>query len=83
MVEYVLSRHLEEESLSAPPKLIDGHDLIKIFGLSPGPKLGELLESVREAEAAREVTTRQGALHYVKRLLADQTQTIQNESTQE
>ena len=69
IVEYVLTKHFEEESLSVPPKLIDGHDLIKTFGLSPGPRVGELLEAVREAQAAGEVTTRQEALHYVKHLL--------------
>ena len=81
MVEYVLSKHLEEASLSVPPKLIDGHDLIKIFGLSPGPRVGELLEALREAQAAGEVTTRQQALHYVKHLLTNQAQTSRNEST--
>ena len=82
MVEYVLSKHLEEASLSVPPKLIDGHDLIKIFGLSPGPRVGELLEALREAQAAGEVTTRQQALHYVKHLLTNQAQTSRNKSTQ-
>jgi poly(A) polymerase len=82
VVEYVLNKHFEEESLSAPPKLIDGHDLIRIFGLSPGPRVGELLEALREAQAAGEVTTRQQALHYVKRLLAD-AKTSRSESTQE
>ena len=68
MVEYILAKHFEEESLTFPPKLIDGHDLINIFGLSPGPKIGELLEAVREAQAAGEVTTRQEALAYIEHL---------------
>ncbi|OGO21440.1 MAG: hypothetical protein A2144_03280 [Chloroflexi bacterium RBG_16_50_9] len=66
IVEYVLNRHDEEESLSAPAKLIDGHDLIQIFGLNPGPRVGVLLEAVREAQAAGEVVTRNEALHYVE-----------------
>jgi poly(A) polymerase len=82
IVEYVLIKHLEEESLSVPPKLIDGHDLIKIFSLSPGPKVGELLETVREAQAAGEVTTRQQALDYIKYLLTQQAPSFQNESNQ-
>ena len=72
MVEYVLTRHSEEESLSAPPKLIDGHDIIRIFGLSPGPRIGELLESLREAQAAGEVTTREEALGCIKDLITRQ-----------
>jgi len=71
MTEYVLARHFEEESLSAPARLIDGHDVMKTFGLSPGPRVGELLEALREAQVAGEVTNRQEALHYVEQLLAD------------
>ena len=70
-VEYVLNKHLEDESISLPPKLLDGHDLIKIFGLNPGPEIGELLEALRETQAAGEVTDRQQALDYIKHLLAD------------
>jgi len=70
MVEYVLAQHFEEASLMVPPKLIDGHDLINIFGLSPGPEIGEILEAVREAQAAGEVATREEALAYIEHLLA-------------
>jgi poly(A) polymerase len=71
MTEYVLARHFEEKNLSAPIKLIDGHDVMKTFGLGPGPRVGELLEALREAQAAGEVTTREQALQYVGRLLAE------------
>ncbi|MBI4187167.1 MAG: HD domain-containing protein [Chloroflexi bacterium] len=66
---YVLARRFEEEVAVIPPRLIDGHDLLNIFGLSPGPKVGEILEVVREAQAAGEVTGREEALAYVGRLL--------------
>ncbi len=82
MTEYVLARHFEEESLSAPPKLIDGNDVMKTFGLSPGPRIGELLETLREAQAAGEVTTRQEALDYIGHLLNNQTQTLRSEPSQ-
>ena len=65
----VLNKHLEEESLSRPPRLIDGHDVMSAFGLGPGPKIGELLEALREVQAAGEVTDKQEALQYVTRLL--------------
>jgi poly(A) polymerase len=66
MVEYVLTQHLEEERVTTPPKLISGHDLINTFGLSPGPKIGKLLEAVREAQASGEITTREEALAYIR-----------------
>jgi len=68
MVEYVLSQRLEQESVIAPPKLVDGHDLIDIFGIKPGPKMGELLEAVREAQASGELSTREEALAYIEHL---------------
>jgi hypothetical protein len=43
-----------------------------MFGMSPGPELGELLEAVREAQAAGELNTRQEALDFVRdRLLTE------------
>ena len=70
IVDYVLSRHLKEESITTPPKLIDGHDIISHLGLNPGPEIGQLLETVREAQAAGEVTTREEALHHIEHLLS-------------
>ena len=69
MVEYVLTERLKEASVVMPPKLVDGHDLLNIFGLSPGPKIGELLEAVREAQASGELASREEALAYIRRLL--------------
>ncbi len=69
MTDYVLNRHFEEAGLSRPPKLIDGHDIMKTYGLKPGPQIGELLEALKEAQAAGEVTDRQEALRYIARLL--------------
>jgi tRNA nucleotidyltransferase/poly(A) polymerase len=72
-VEFVASmladyyeRHHE---VISPPKLISGHDLMEEFGLEEGPRIGELLESVREAQVEGEVRTREEALALVKELL--------------
>jgi len=69
MVDYVLIKHFEEEGEGALPKLVDGHDLINTFGMSPGPRVGEILEMVREAQAAGELTTREEALACIERSL--------------
>ncbi len=69
VVTHVLARHTEEEKLTAPPKLVDGHDLIDLFGLIPGPRFAEVLEAVREAQAAGEVTTREEALQHIQQIL--------------
>jgi poly(A) polymerase len=70
MTDYVLTKHFTEENLSAPPKILDGHDIIKIFQLKPGPKVGELLEALHEAQADGEITTREQALAYIRNLLS-------------
>jgi tRNA nucleotidyltransferase/poly(A) polymerase len=46
----------------APPPLLDGDDLMKECQLVQGPKIGELLEAIREAQAMGEVSTREQAL---------------------
>ena len=69
LVEYVLSQHFEQERLVVPAKLVSGHDLINIFGLKPGPRMGQLLEAVREAQASGEVATREEALAFVRERL--------------
>ncbi|MAF85666.1 MAG: metal-dependent phosphohydrolase [Dehalococcoidales bacterium] len=74
IVNYVLAQCFQEESLVTPPKLIDGHDLINIFGMSPGVKIGELLEVVREAQASGELATRDEALAYLRERLAKETE---------
>jgi hypothetical protein len=59
----------EAEQPAHQGRLIDGYDIMKSFGLSPGPRLGELLETVREAQAAGEITDKNNALAFVRRIL--------------
>lgn len=70
MIEYIWSEHEKEEARIVPQKLIDGHDLIDIFRLEPSPIIGQLLEAVREAQGVGEVTTREEALAFARRQLA-------------
>jgi len=65
-VGYVLNRHFQKERKIIPPKLIDGNDLVDVFGICPGPEIGKILEAVREAQAAGELKTRQEALSYIR-----------------
>jgi poly(A) polymerase len=67
VVAYVLSQRPVEEK--RPVRLIDGYDIMNIFGLGPGPQVGELLELVQEAQAAGEVTSKDEALILVKQLI--------------
>jgi len=50
----------------APTPLVSGGDLMAELGLPPGKRIGELLEVIREAQAAGEVGTRGEALALAK-----------------
>jgi poly(A) polymerase len=51
-----------------PARLVRGDDLISM-GLSPGPRIGELLEAVQTAQLEGEVKTRTEAIELLKSLL--------------
>ncbi|MCC7358352.1 MAG: CCA tRNA nucleotidyltransferase [Anaerolineales bacterium] len=59
-----------EEAVN-PPALVNGDDLLGELGLKPGPRVGALLEAVREAQAAGEVSDRAGALVLARELAAN------------
>ena len=65
-VEFVASMladyYERQQQVISPPKLISGHDLMDELGLEEGPRIGELLEAVREAQVEGEVRTREDAL---------------------
>jgi len=52
------------EIVIKPPAIIDGNVLIKELRLQPGPRIGELLEAIREAQAAGEVSTQEDAIAF-------------------
>ena len=77
-----ISRSILSQREEAPARLsplIDGYAIMKSFGLSPGRRVGELLESVREARAAGEISSRDEALALVARLLAAPASRDQNQ----
>jgi poly(A) polymerase len=68
-VGYILEKHEQQQNKIDLPHLISGEDIIKEFELNPGPKIGELLEALKEAQASGEVQNRDGALDYIRGLL--------------
>lgn len=59
------------EETIAPPRLLDGNDIMRAFALQPGPQIGELLEAVREAQAAGKIEDRSQALDYIRARLTE------------
>ncbi len=68
VVAQVIAAHDSAPQITQPPKLLDGNDLRNELGMKPGPRIGEILEELREAQAAGEIVTRSEALDFVKKL---------------
>ena len=49
------------------PRLLDGHDLMRALALPPGPRVGELLRRVEEAQAEGQVRTAEEAMTFARR----------------
>jgi tRNA nucleotidyltransferase/poly(A) polymerase len=71
LVARMLDDYWRQSERIAPEPLIGGRDLLRAFDLQPGPRIGELLETVREAQVAGEVRSREEALALVRRELAE------------
>jgi hypothetical protein len=52
------------EVIVAPPRLLDGKDLMKELDLQPGRVIGQLLEAIREGQATGKIETRQQAIEF-------------------
>ena len=64
--EFVLAK--QDEFASAPvipPRLLDGHALMKL-GYKPGPKLGEILTAVQDAQLEGQLESGDDAVIWVK-----------------
>lgn len=66
LIAYGLAPHGLAEVRSP---LVDGHTLMAYFKLAPGPQVGALLEQLREAQAAGEITTPEEGLSLAAELL--------------
>jgi poly(A) polymerase len=59
----------KKDTVVSPPRVLDGNDIQAIFGLPPGPLLKEILTSLHEAQAIKQVRTREEAIGFVKQFL--------------
>jgi tRNA nucleotidyltransferase/poly(A) polymerase len=68
LVSALLRKWRDLARAPAPERLLDGRDVMKALKIPPGPRIGELLERVREAQAEGEIKDREGALALIARL---------------
>jgi putative nucleotidyltransferase with HDIG domain len=51
----------------APPRLLDGNELMSELNLEPGRVVGQLLEAIREGQATGKIENREQALDFARR----------------
>jgi putative nucleotidyltransferase with HDIG domain len=67
-IGHILSRRHADPTIVRPIRLLTGDELIDELRVEPGREIGRLLASLEEAQASGEVTTREQALAFVRRL---------------
>ncbi|MDE2141096.1 MAG: HD domain-containing protein [Elusimicrobia bacterium] len=68
LVSLLLRRYFDQDRAPVPARLLDGSEVMKALNIPPGPKVGDILERLREAQAEGEVRDRTQALAFVARL---------------
>jgi poly(A) polymerase len=63
----LLEMHLRLGRSPAPP-LIDGNEVMRVLGIPPGPRVGEVLRHIRDLQDEGRLTSRQAARRYVAAL---------------
>lgn len=66
----ILDKYFDYLKKTSMPRLITGHDVMKIFGIPEGPTVGKILNFVREAQLLGKVSTREQALQLAKKYLS-------------
>ena len=69
MIGVILSDGFVTPGASKPFLLLDGNEIMAEFGLRPGPRVGQLLEALREAEALGQVQDRGQGLDHLRRIM--------------
>ena len=67
---FLLDRYFHApKTVIAPPSVVDGRVLMHELRIPAGPRVGEILEAIREAQAEGEIKTRDDALAFAKKLV--------------
>lgn len=58
------------EDVVSPVSLLDGSDLMQALGLESGPRVGELLLAIKEAQVSERIRTREQAIEFARQLMS-------------
>ncbi|MBQ7126830.1 HD domain-containing protein [bacterium] len=63
----LLTFYLEKKDTLKPlPKLLDGFEIMQILNLTPSPRLGEIIDELKEAQINGDVITKDDAVNFIK-----------------
>ncbi|HBL17177.1 MAG TPA: hypothetical protein DD417_10640 [Elusimicrobia bacterium] len=68
LVSMLLRRFFDQDRAPVPVRLLNGNEVMKALRIPPGPRIGEILERLREAQAEGKVLSREQALAFIARL---------------
>ncbi len=71
VVEEMLGDYYEKKFIVKPKRLVNGNEIMKRFKLSPGPKIGKILEALSEVQAEEKIKTKKEAFKFVQELLTN------------
>ncbi|MEM7816398.1 MAG: HD domain-containing protein [Candidatus Aenigmatarchaeota archaeon] len=65
----LIKNYFEEKKKKPLPKIIDGYDIMRKFGISPSPLVGKILKKVREEQALGNIKTKSQAYNIAKKII--------------
>lgn len=67
MLNFLLGKYFNESKrFVAPPKIIDGKDIMEVLAVAPGPRVGRILETLTLAQVEGKIKNRDEALAFLK-----------------
>lgn len=67
MLNFLFGKYFNESKrFVAPPKIIDGKDIMDVLGIPPGPRVGRILETLTLAQVEGTIGDRASALAFLK-----------------
>ena len=68
-LDKLLNFYFEKKDTMKPlPKLLDGNEVMEMLNITPSPKLGEIMDALKEAQISGEVNSVEDAVKFVKSL---------------
>ena len=68
-LQNLIKIYFEEKNKLAPlPKLVDGNEIMQILNIQASPRLGEIIEQLKEAQISSIVKTKEEAIDFIKKI---------------